>query len=406
MAQGQVGRPEVTHLPTGDGQEEVESPSSAEAGFRRAGFQELPGWSQDRVSEALPAFLTSCRVVLGKADHRRLDPRGRGGVVAEWREACGAAARLSPGDDGGARRFLEEHFVPLAVHRDGDLEGLFTGYYEISLRGSRERSKVFSIPLYRRPPELVMVDLGKFRKDLLGRRVAGRVSGGALLPFGDRAAIEDGALAGRGLELCWVDDPVDAFILHVQGSGLVELAEGGSMRVGYDGQNGHAYVSVGRVLVDRGELSREDVTLQAIREWLGANAEDAQALLNLNTSYVFFRELLGGGPLGAQGVALTPGRSVAVDRTELPLGALLWIDSSVPGLEPGQPDRSLSRLVVAQDTGGAIRGPVRIDLFWGSGAEAESLAGRMKHLGRVWLLLPSAVAERLLASSAAESSQS
>ena len=196
------------------------------------------------------------------------------------------------------------------------------------------------------------------------------------------------------------DDPVDAFFLHVQGSGRIALAGGGELRVGYAGSNGRAYVSIGRALIERGAIAREDVSLQSIRAWLAAHPDEAAGVLALNPSYIFFRVLDGAmddedGPLGSQGVALTPGRSLAVDRRFLPLGAPLWLDIMAPAAEPGAPDRRVRRLVVAQDTGGAIRGPLRGDLFWGFGAEAESVAGRMKHQGRYFLLLPRGVAERL-----------
>ena len=214
-------------------------------------------------------------------------------------------------------------------------------------------------------------------------------------PLPDRAAIATGALAGAAPVIAWVDDPVDAFFLHVQGSGRIALAGGGMLRVGYAGKNGHAYVSIGRALIERGALARADVSLQSIRAWLAANPGEAAAVLALNPSYVFFRELHGEGPLGAQGVPLTPGRSLAVDRRFLPLGAPLWLDVMAPASDPAAADRRLRRLVIAQDTGGAIRGPLRGDLFWGFGAEAESVAGRMKHPGGYVLLLPNPVAERL-----------
>ena len=195
----------------------------------------------------------------------------------------------------------------------------------------------------------------------------------------------------RDLELVWVDDAVAAFFLHIQGSGRVELADGDTMRVGYDGQNGHAYTAIGRELVARSELALEEVSLQSIRAWLQDHPESAEEIMNTNRSFVFFRELRGEGPVGSQGVALTPRRSLAVDRRFLPLGVPMWIDATAPSAALGEPDRPLRRLMVSQDTGGAIRGPVRGDVFWGHGPEAEQIAGRMKHQGRVWVLLPAGV---------------
>jgi membrane-bound lytic murein transglycosylase A len=208
-----------------------------------------------------------------------------------------------------------------------------------------------------------------------------------LVPFSDRATIDSGSIAHRGLELCWVDDAVDAFFLHIQGSGVVELDGGGVMRVGYAAQNGHAYTSIGRVLMDRGELPKEEVSMQSIRAWLGAHPDQAASILHENASYIFFHELTGEGPLGSLGVPLTAGRSLAVDRAFLPLGLPLWLDAEAP-VAFGDGTTELRRMVVAQDTGGAIKGPVRGDVFWGHGEEAAEVAGRMKHQGRLWLLLP------------------
>jgi membrane-bound lytic murein transglycosylase A len=273
------------------------------------------------------------------------------------------------------------------------------------------------VPLYRRPRDLVAVDLGEFREALRGQRIAGRLAGDRLVPYADRAAIEDGALAGRRLELLWVDDPIDAFFLQVQGSGRVELPNGTSVRVGYDGQNGHPYFAIGRELVERGEMPLEQVSMQSIAAWLRAHPDEAPAVTARNASYVFFRELEGDGPVGSQGVALTPERTLAVDVEFLPLGAPVWVDTVYPPEEesaapqtaaaevagavavaqdlPLPPPPPLQRLFVAQDTGGAIRGPVRGDVFWGAGDRAASIAGRMRSEGRLWLLLPRALADRL-----------
>ncbi len=259
-----------------------------------------------------------------------------------------------------------------------------------SLRGALRPDQRFRYPLYRRPPELVEVDLGLFREDLRGRRIAGRVDeAGRLRPFPDRAAIEAGALAGRGLELLWVDDPIDLFFLHIQGSGRVRLPDGRRLRVVYAGQNGHPYRAIGRELVAMGALAREEVSLLTIRAWLEAHPGEATALMRRNPSYVFFR--LAGevreeeGPPGSLGVPLTPARSIAVDRRFWPLGIPFFLDLPVPFPEGERPWRVL---VVAQDTGGAIRGPLRADIFWGAGERAAWIAGHMKQRGRMWVLLP------------------
>jgi len=359
-----------------------------------ASFTDLPGWHDDPVSQALPALQKSCRRMASLPDGEPLGRPGNSGfagTAGDWRSACAAAARVPAGDDGAARAFFEAHFRPFAAADGGERSGLFTGYYEALLQGSRKPSARYHVPLYRRPPELVTVELGKFREDWHGKHISGRVDGGTLVPLPDRAAIEKGAFARRGLELVWVDSPVDAFFLEIQGSGRVRLAEGGEMRVGYTADNGHTYTAIGRELVRRGVYKPAEVSMQSIRRWMEAHPGEAAGLMETNASYVFFTEEKGEGPLGAEGVPLTPGRSLAVDRQHWPLGVPLWLDATAPAAQETQPDRPLRRLLIAQDTGGAIRGPVRGDVFWGAGPEPESIAGRMKNPGRLWVLLPASV---------------
>jgi len=362
--------------------------------LHRATFADLAGWENDHQSAAIVALQRSCAPLLTRAEAYAVGPDGIGGTAAAWRTACEAVAGLALDDD-AARHVLETHFVPLRATNNGEAEGLFTGYYEPELRGRRIREGDDAVPLYTTPPDLVTVDLGAFRESLKNQRTAGRVVDGRLEPFPDRAAIESGALAGRGLEIAWVDDPIDAFFLHIQGSGRIKLDDGSTMRVGYAGQNGHSYLAIGRELVASGELDSETVSLQTIRAWLRAHPDRAPAVMATNRSYIFFRELDEAGPVGAQGVVLTPQRSLAVDRRFLPLGAPVWLDASAPSAEAEGADVVLRQLMVTQDTGGAIRGPVRGDVFWGHGREAEEVAGRMKHRGRYYVLLPVAVVERL-----------
>ena len=332
-------------------------------------FERLSGWKDDHPAAALPPLLRSCTAFLAKPDESPLDPRtksGDFGSVALWRKPCAAANAVPANDDAAARRFFEDAFVPLLAANNGDSDGLFTGYFEISLHGARTRGGPFQTPIYRRPAEV-----GRFT----------------------RAEIDDGALAGQGLELLWVDDPVDAFFLEIQGSGRVRLAGGGVVRVGYDGQNGKAYVAVGRLLVERGEMPREQVTMAAIRGWMKTHPKEGAALRRENPSYVFFREIPGDGPLGAERVVLSAGRSLAIDRNFIPLGVPIWLDAQ----ERFKPE-AIRRLLVAQDTGGAIKGPVRGDLFWGHGKAAADGAGAMNARGHYYLLLPREVAAKLAAS--------
>ena len=351
-------------------------------------FTALPGWSADRVAEAVPAFQRSCAKVKALAADRSIGPDGVGGKAADWQAPCAELAKLPPGDDTAARAYFETWFTPYAAANNSERRGLFTGYYEVELKGSRNPDPAFPVPLYKRPADLVMVDLGEFADRWRGERIAGRVIAGRLKPFEDRAAIEAGALSGKGLELVWLQDPIATFFLHIQGSGRVSFPDGTETRVGYAAQNGHKYVAIGRELIDRGALKREEVSLQTIRAWLQANPGEAAALMNKNPSYVFFQELKGEGPNGAQNVALTPGRSLAIDSKFLPYGVPVWLDAE----DPLDAQTRLRRLLIAQDTGGAIRGPVRGDVFWGHGPEAEEKAGVMKSAGEYYILLPKTVA--------------
>ena len=255
----------------------------------------------------------------------------------DWQTLCESAEALPSGDDAAARGFFERDFVPLAVSDDGTADGLFTGYFEIELHGSRRCHGRYQTPIYRRPPDL------------------------GLKPQPTRAEIEDGALAGRDLELLWVDDPADPFILQIQGSGRVRLRSGRTIRVGYDGQNRQPYIPVGRLLIARGLIPREQLTMASIRAWMRKYPAAGAALRREDPSYVFFREIQGDGPVGAEGAVLTPQRSLAVDRAFIALGTPIWLEAE----ERFAHAEDVRRLVVAQDTGGAIKGPVRGDVFLG-----------------------------------------
>lgn len=362
--------------------------------FELASFETLPGWATDDLARTLPALHKSCDRILTFPENRRIPGARIGGRARDWFPACQDILLAS--DDAAVRKVLIQHFAPLEVSVGGNAEGVFTGYYETLLKGSATQDARYRVPLHVRPPELVSVDLGSFRADLKGRRIAGEVRGGKLIPFADREAITDGALDGRDLELLWVDDPVDAFFLHIQGSGRVEMPDGSLKRVGYADQNGHPYLAIGRILVADGEIPREEISMQSIRAWLKANPDRMTEILNANASYIFFRDLgEGDGPFGSSGVALTARRSLAVDRKHLPLHAPVWLSTTHPDPEgnPGDP-LPFNHLMVAQDTGGAINGEIRGDVFWGFGDEAEEIAGRMANKGRYWLLLPKVLARK------------
>ncbi len=349
-------------------------------------FRDLPGWSGDTLVQALPALRASCGVLDAKPADAPVGPDAMAGTAGDWRAACRALAAAGA-SEGALRLALESWLVPFAVAGPDGSDGLFTGYYEPELRGSRKRSAAYTVALYRQPPDLITVEAED--ETQVGRMVDGR-----LRPYHTRRAIDAGALAGQGLELLWLADAIDAFFLQAQGSGHVRLAEGGGVRVGYAASNGHPPTMIGRILVQRGELTKDAATLQTVRQWLRDNPAEATALMQMNARYIFFREIPGDGPVGSLGVALTPGRSLAIDPSLLPLGAPLWLDTTYPAGTP-EAGRPLRRLVVAQDTGSAIKGAVRGDLYWGSGEGALRYAGPMKQPGRYYLLLPRTVADRM-----------
>lgn len=354
-----------------------------------AAFGELPGWEADSQQEALAAFSRSCEKFATLPEEREQGPAALGMTVADWRKAC---QWLPPeADAASARAFFESHFRAFAVLREGDPWGVITGYYEATVTGSFEKRPGYDVPLYKAPDDLLTLKLRDFDPELPDRSLVARLEGQRLLPYHVRAEIDEGALEGRGLELLWLDDPVDAFFLSVQGSGVVTLPDGSEQRIGYAGNNGHAFYAIGRALLEEGTVPPDRMSMQAIRDWLRENPEEGEALMRRNKRYIFFRLLDTEGPVGAQGVVLTPERSLAVDRAYLPLGAPLWLQT-----ESADPALIFQRLMIAQDTGAAITGGVRGDFFFGHGEPALARAGRMKEKGRYWLLLPSETAERLL----------
>jgi len=350
-----------------------------ETRFEAAAWNDLQGWQQDALADAWPALQASCRA-----------PR----MPAVWKGFCADAARVTITDTSAQRQLVESRLKPWRVvsvsgdarHRARADVGLITGYYEPLLNGSRRRGGVFQTPLYAVPDDLLTLDLAEAYPALAGTRVRGRLQGRRVVPYPDRAQLADGrALAGK--ELLWVDSSIDAFFLQIQGSGRVKLADGGTVRLAFADVNGRPYRAIGRYLVDKGEMTVEQATAPALREWLAAHPERQQEVFNQNPSVVFFREEAlpdaSVGPKGALGVPLVPGRSIAIDPALVPLGAPLFLSTVHP-----LSGMALQRLVLAQDTGGAIRGAPRADLFWGWGHDAAEGAGRMRAQGALWLLWP------------------
>lgn len=332
------------------------------------------GLTEDSARRALAAFRISCPALLKRTDLSGLTRPG------DWSAACAAAASWPDRD---ALSFFSTHFEPARV---GDGKGFATGYFEPRIAGSRTRGPAYSVPVYGLPDDLIEAELGQFSETLEGRRVRGRVEGKKFIPYYDRAAIEDGALTGRGLEIAWAADPVDLFFLEIQGSGQLALPDGGIMRIGYAGQNGRGYVAIGRLMKDRGLLEPGKTTMQDIVAWLRQNPDQGRAIMRENKSYVFFHELKGPGPLGALGFPVTPRGTVAADPRFVPLGAPVVLKTDRP---------EANGLWIAQDTGGAIKGANRFDTFWGAGDEAARIAGGMSARGESLILLPKGSVERV-----------
>lgn len=344
--------------------------ADADARYVPVNWTALPGWRTANLAEGFSALLESCRPLVKRP---------------AWRASCEAAAQVDPGNPQAVRQFYETRFTP---HRlsDGDkLQGLVTGYYEPLLRGSRTRGNGFTQPVRGVPDDLLTIDLSTLFPELKDKRVRGRLQGNKVVPYWSRAEISARGDKLPARTLLYVDDAVELFFLQVQGSGRVKLPDGTMARLNYADQNGYPYQSIGRVLVDRGELKLEEASMQGIQAWARANPGRLEELLNANPSYVFFREVPNSkdGPVGALGVPLTAERSIAVDPRSVPLGVPVFLATTRPNS-----NKPLNRLVLAQDTGGAIKGAVRADFFWGFGKEAGEQAGRMKQSGRMWLLLP------------------
>lgn len=339
--------------------------------MREATWNQLEGLDKDNLSAAWPALLQSCGVL-------KKNPL--------WQGACDAVLQLPNPSTQAAQQLLNQYFSPWQVmNPDGTDTGLITGYYEPLLKGSRTRTERYRYPLYQRPDDMVTVELSSLYPELASRRLRGKLDGKTLKPYYSRGEIEIAQSPLAGKELMWTDDIIDLFFLQIQGSGVIKLDNGEQVNVGYADQNGQPYLSIGKVLIDRGELTSDKASMQGIKDWGRKNLDKLRDLLNSNPSYVFFRELPEDlpGPLGAMGVPIMAERSIAVDPRYIPLGAPVFLSATYPNSK-----KPLQRLMMAQDTGGAIKGAVRADFFWGAGNEAGKQAGAMKQQGKLWVLMP------------------
>jgi membrane-bound lytic murein transglycosylase A len=347
----------------------------------------IPGWSEDDHLHAYKAFRLSCNAISAQ----RAPQTTSKALGTSLRGPCHAAKGAAIWDAARAKLFFERHFLPLRISRLGEDDGFVTGYYEPVIDGSRTRTDVYSVPIYRRPSNLFVRGFRYDSAELPNKgQVFRKIGRRKLVPYYDRAEIEDGAIAGRGLEICFVKNQTDLLFAQIQGSARVRLEDGATVRINYAAHNGHPYTPVGRILIDRGIIPREQMSMQKIREWMEQNPEGSTELRRQNRSFVFFREVQLSDKdeaVGAQGVPLTPGRSIAVDKALHVYGTPFFIEGELP-IETEQSKTPFRRLMIAQDTGSAIVGPARADLYFGAGADAGKVSGRLRHNMRFVMLVP------------------
>lgn len=352
-------------------------------------FDKLPGWqTADDLSKSFTTLQNSCTKILKLAPEQRMGTDAVPLLAADMQPVCKAASQLAAQDNESIKHFFEKWFLPMVISGHSKTQGLFTGYYLPYIHVRAKKSHQYNVPIYGRPKDLVMINLGLFRKNLKGITLTGKVSNGCVYPYSvSRTQINDGALKNIAPVLAWTDDPVGVFFMQIQGSGIA-LDHGKQTLLNYDGKNSLPYTAIGKVLIKNGALSKQNISMQTIRAWFIAHPDKINEILNMDESYVFFRVAKGDQPMGAQGVRLTPGYSLAVDRTLVPLGIPLWLQTFVPDTKKPDESNLLQRLMIAQDTGGVILGAVRGDIYWGGGDAAAILAGNMKNSGRYWALLP------------------
>ena len=350
-------------------------------------WTDIAGWREDDHLAAYKAFRTSCKPIAAQTT----SPTGSKALGDSLRDPCLAARAADIAEAAKARAFFEQNFLPLRISRLGEDAGFVTGYYEPVIDGSRTQTDVYSVPVYRRPSNLFVRGFGQSSSGLPnGGQVFRKIGRRKLVPYYDRAEIEDGAIAGRGLEICWLKDQTDLLFSQIQGSARVRLEDGSTIRINYDAHNGYPYTAIGRVLIDRGIIPKEQMSMQRIREWLDQNPDGAGELRRQNRSYVFFREVQLSDKdeaVGAQGVPLTPGRSIAVDKALHVYGTPFFIEGELP-IESERSKTPFRRLMIAQDTGSAIVGPARADLYFGAGVDAGRVSGRLRHNMRFVILVP------------------
>lgn len=363
--------------------------------FKQADFEQLPGWKSADLKKSLQTFQVSCRAFIKQNPEQLVGTDHIDLQVKDWQPACEEALKITPAAEKKAKQFFEEWFTPIEFTDNNGKPGLFTGYYVPAVKGSYSKTKEFHVPIYETPEDLLTVDLGLFSNDLKNRRIIGRVDGKKFVPYYTREQINEGAIKKKAKVLVWINSPVDRLFLEIQGSGVIELEDGQELYIGYDAQNGAPYTAIAGVLIKQGVMTRHNASMQGIKRYLAAHPKEMDNVINQNKSFVFFKKMADGVALGSQGVALTPGYSLAIDKQWVPMGAPLWLNTTRPDSEKPDANKPMRRLMIAQDTGGAIRGKVRGDVFWGGGDKAILIAGHMKNEGHYWILLPKQAISRL-----------
>lgn len=359
----------------------------AKFGIRTSTFTHLPGWADADTKQSMLTFQVSCKAFLKQDPKKSVGSDYLDLNAEDWYPACKEAMMLQPLSSQNTKQFFEKWFIPVEFVEKKPVEGLFTGYYMPLLKGSLTRTKEYNVPLYDVPSNLLTINLGLFAKDLKNRNIVGRISGSCIIPFYTRAEINQGAIENKAPVVAWVDSLIDRSFLEIEGSGLIQLKNGKQIAVGYSGQNGAAYTALAKVLIDKGVMTRDNASMQHIRSYLESHPNEINSVLNANKSFVFFQKLKQPVALGTLGTPLTPGYSLAIDRKWIPLGIPLWLNTTRPDDQLDE-QKTLQRLMIAQDTGGAIRGMVRGDVYWGAGEKAASIAGKMKNFGNYWILIP------------------
>lgn len=362
--------------------------------LKKASFDQLPEWETTPVKPSLTAFRLSCKTFLKQSPDKWVGNEHIPIQVKDWQPACRAAMTTDESSEKAVKHFFKTWFTPVEFYQGKPIRGLFTGYFMPLLRGSMTKTIKYNIPIYGLPSNLVTANLGLFKADLQNRKIVGRLVANQLVPFYTREEINQGAIHSHAPVLFWIDNPMERVFLEIEGSGVVDLTDGHRIYVGYAGENGAPYTSIASVLIKKGVLTRNTASSQNIKQYLDEHPKEIDEVLNQNKSFVFFNHLKTDAALGAQGVELTPGYSLAVDPKWIPYGTPAWLSTTTP-IENSQNKEPFNRLMIAQDTGGAIRGTVRGDVFWGAGEKAYYMANHMQEKGRYWLLLPQHIAAAL-----------